>query len=169
MSMQHKQFRRIFKQSDLCKCIAEVKFKASKFPKPEYVEALDGVFKSDHIVPEQLKQELKKAAAPLEDVLEKDKDWHPGSNDQVLDLVHPSIYPLVYGQSRILRDDIVGTKDCMRRCGEGRILPCDEYFGNRWSSKYQWLPTEFSIPEGSDDVKYVRRCSYSMLSHRSPF
>ena len=30
---------------------------------------------------------------------EDQKDWHPGSNKQVLDLVHPSLYPLVYGKT----------------------------------------------------------------------
>jgi hypothetical protein len=28
------------------------------------------------------------------------KDWHPDSDDQVLDLVHPSLYCIVYGQTR---------------------------------------------------------------------
>ena len=136
-----------------CKCIAEVKFKAQKFRNTGYVEALDGVFKSDIIVPEQLKRDLRRTAAPLEDTLENEKDWHPGSNDQVLDLVHPSIYPLVYGQSRILPADTVGLADCMHRCGEGRVVTCDEVSDKRWSSTYQWLPTDFLIREGSDDVK----------------
>lgn len=35
----------------------------------------------------------------LEDVHEGDKDWHPRSNGLVLDLVHPSLYPLVYGRT----------------------------------------------------------------------
>lgn len=44
---------------------------------------------------------LKTAIKPLEDVPEDAKDWHPRSNGLVLDLVHPSLYPLVYGRSMV--------------------------------------------------------------------
>lgn len=37
----------------------------------------------------------------LENVPDSQKDWHPGSDKQVLDLVHPSLYCLVYGVSQI--------------------------------------------------------------------
>lgn len=82
------------------------------------------MWKSDTL-PNDLKRALQNAVAALEDVPAKDRDWHPGSNEQVLDLIHPSIYPMVYGQTRILSDDTVGLEDCMRRWGEGRacILP----------------------------------------------
>lgn len=92
-------------------CIAEVRYKVKEYKEYGIVEGLDGVFKSDIIIPEELRVALKDAAAPLEDVPEKQKDWHPGSNGQVLDLVHPSMYPLVYGQSRILARGNVGLDD----------------------------------------------------------
>jgi hypothetical protein len=34
--------------------------------------------------------------SPNSRVLDELKDWHPGSNGQVLDLVHPSLYPIIY-------------------------------------------------------------------------
>jgi len=73
-------------------CIAEVKYKAKKYAETGCVEALDGILKSDGIISEDLKNDTRKAAAPLKNVPERDKDWHPGSNGQVLDLVHPSLY-----------------------------------------------------------------------------
>lgn len=76
-------------------CIAELQYKANKFLETRYVEALDSVYKSDDIVPRSLKTALKNEVGRLEDVPEKDKDWHPGSNDQVLDIVHPSMYLLI--------------------------------------------------------------------------
>jgi hypothetical protein len=77
------------------------------------------------------------------------KDWHPGSNGQVLDLVHPSLYPYVYGVSRQLPK------------ADNRKLAWNELFGRgeiqffqgddeqnyicHESKKFQWLPSEFVI------------------------
>ena len=156
VSIPGRQARQYLFGTDFIKRISELRYKAKLFKQTNCIEALDGVFKSDTIVPEDVKKALQKAAACLEDVPAKDKDWRPGSNEQVLDLVHPSIYPLVYEQSRILPNDTVGLDDCMRRCGEGRVPPFEgTFFDNRWSDKYQWLPSELLVPEGSDQVKYV--------------
>eukprot|EP00892_Ulva_mutabilis_P004379 jgi/Ulvmu1/2312/UM013_0160.1 len=56
-----------------------------------------GVFESDQALDTDLRQDLLAALKPLEDVPDGQKDWHPGSDQQVLDLVHPSLFPLVYG------------------------------------------------------------------------
>ena len=157
--------------ADLSKCIAELRYKAELLRGSHLVEALDGIYKSDTIVPESLQQALLKAVTPLENVPEKHKDWHPGSDEQVLDLVHPSLFPLVYGQSRILPDSTVGIQDCISRCGDGEVLPIpsreemievnrgpwrfsmDDRSAGSWSQKFQWLPSEFELPLSSDDVK----------------
>ena len=86
-------------------CIEELRFKAKIFEKTGMVTAYDGdVVKSDYAVIEDLKGALRDAVKPLEDIHHSRRDWHPGSNETVLDLVHPSLFPLVYGQSRILPD-----------------------------------------------------------------
>ena len=64
------------------------------------VSDVDGVWHSDRLIPDSLRQELLEGVAMLEDIPEWKKDWHPGSNMQVLDLVHPSLYPLTYGVTR---------------------------------------------------------------------
>ena len=46
-----------------------------------------------------MRDELIAVVAPLEDVPDSEKDWHPGSDGLVLDLVHPSLYPIVYGRT----------------------------------------------------------------------
>ena len=123
---------------------------------------------------EKLRQSLLKAVTPLERVPDKDKDWHPGSNEQVLDLVHPSLYPLVYGQTRVLRDSVIGIEDSIRRCGDGETIPVPsddevksrerpESFEMRLvgdghktrSKRFQWLPSEFELSADSDDVRYL--------------
>lgn len=63
--------------------------------------ALDYTVKSDNLIPSEIKQELLAGVAKLEDVPEEQKDWHPGSKNRVLDLVHPSLYPVMYGVTRI--------------------------------------------------------------------
>lgn len=127
------------------------------------MEAFEGVFKSDTIVPQDLRVALIRAVAKLENIPAREKDWHPRSNLQVLDLVHPSLYPLVFGQSKILLNETIGLHDCFKRCGDGIALPTplmteflDNGCDNAWSCRFQWLPTEYQIPFGCDDVKQVR-------------
>lgn len=114
-----------------------------------------------------LQEELKNAAAPLEDTPARHKGWHPGSNEQVLDLVHPSLFPLVYGTSRILPDSLTTLSDLVERCGEGITVPIpldeDTRLGSPHpdtslrrlilkkplSKKFQWLPCDVDI--SSDD------------------
>lgn len=123
------------------------------------VESLDGIFKSDTIVSNDLRTALINAAAPLENVPAQAKDWHPGSGNQVLDLIHPSMYPLVYGQSKILIDEVLGLDDSISRCGDGEtlaelpILRDKTSISAAWSTKFQWLPSEFEIPVGGENVQ----------------
>ena len=37
----------------------------------------------------------------MEDVPEAEKDWHPGTSKQVLDLVHPSLYCIRIGETLV--------------------------------------------------------------------
>ncbi|KZV88675.1 hypothetical protein EXIGLDRAFT_839044 [Exidia glandulosa HHB12029] len=63
------------------------------------VSCHDKIWQSDSLIPQNLQDDLKDAVRFVEDVPEGDKDWHPRSNGLVLDLVHPSLYPLVYGRT----------------------------------------------------------------------
>jgi hypothetical protein len=154
-------------------CFDELRYKSKQFQVTRAITAYDGdVVKSDNAIPSSLKQALKAAAAPLENVPKVYCDWHPGSEDTVLDLVHPSLFPVIYGRTKILRDSIVGLDDCVERCGEGDTLevppsneaglvtlyePRASAFWNweamqdPYSRKFQWLPCEVEF-EG-DKVK----------------
>lgn len=59
-----------------------------------------------------------------------------GSNNRVLDLVHPSLYPFHYGHS-FLRDGTIAEAP----------KPDIKSYGETWSKAYQWLPTDFSVAE----------------------
>ena len=150
-------------------CIEELRVKAGIFEKSGMVTAYDAdVVKSDSAVSEELRNALIKSVKPLEDVPSNQKDWHPGSDGKVLDLVHPSLFPLVYGVSRILTDSITSLEDCIERCGEGVVCNVfgDEETRNPdskgksiysdiyddpdtpitgYSNNFQWLPCNVDI------------------------
>ena len=61
------------------------------------VSSVDGVWQSDALIDDELRSRLREAVRVLEDVPDAERDWHPGSDEQVLDLVHPSLFCLVRG------------------------------------------------------------------------
>ena len=95
------------------------------------------------------------AIKPLENVPEEQKDWHPRSDGKVLDLVHPSIYPLVYGQTIILPEEKTSLEDWHRHFGVGDELQPDQDVCDlkEWSNRFQWLPCDVDI--SGDKVKIV--------------
>ena len=68
------------------------------------------------LIAPSLKQSIRELAQKLEDVPDELKDWHPGSNGQVLDLVHPSLYCLHIGKS-LTYDLQPGHTDALARLG----------------------------------------------------
>ncbi|KZF21064.1 hypothetical protein L228DRAFT_248827 [Xylona heveae TC161] len=143
--------------------IAEIQYKVKAYEENGMITAYnDDIVKSDTSVEESIKNSLKKAVAFLENVPDPYKDYHPGSNDQVLDLVHPSLFPLVYGRSRILRDERIGLEDCVSKIGHGEILakpkeaPSPPQYPTNWnfkpySHKFQWLPCDVAISSTSSE------------------
>ena len=119
------------------------------------------------MVPEHVREALIRAIAPLEDIPENEKDWDTASDGQVLDLVHPSLYPLAFGQTRILPAAISGLSDCLDRYGEGKVFAMPDYneveneetdimngrIMHLRSALFQWLPSNFEILKGSNEVK----------------
>ncbi|CAK7909162.1 hypothetical protein CAAN1_25S00782 [[Candida] anglica] len=58
----------------------------------------DKIVYSDSAIPDDIKTELRANVESFAKAEFGDKpDYHPGSNNQVIDLVHPSLYPLQYG------------------------------------------------------------------------
>lgn len=96
----------------------------------------------------------------LEDVPDDKKDWHPNSDDQILDLVYPSLYPVVYGSTLGRYPDL-----------DGALAPIlspfsateHTYITEYRSEKFQWLPTNFEV----DDDGYVKVTSYINNLHPS--
>ena len=136
---------------------------------------VDGVWLSDDVVTSTLRSALLDAIRPLEDVPEEKKDYHPNSKNQVVNLVHPSMYCLIIGISpqtaepfpmsemftcdapipptaRILPPPPVPARlqhKGLGGLGRGPEMSCK-------SARYQWLPAEFEV----DDNGAVRITSY---------
>ncbi|WQF75433.1 hypothetical protein CDEST_00447 [Colletotrichum destructivum] len=150
-------------------CLAELREKAKLYEATGLVPVFDvstAVVKSDNVIPPEVKEELKKGVALLEDVQEHEKDWHPGSDGKVLDLVHPSLWPLVYGLSRIVPDQRIPLENITETCGTGQTIPAlaelkfvepmwetHRTTKGLWSTKFQWLPCDVDIEEGKPKIR----------------
>lgn len=97
------------------------------------VSAVDGVWQSDTLIDDQLRSRLREAVRVLEQVPEAEKDWHPGSDGQVLDLVHPSLFCLV-------REVSGGPERAWQN-------PTDRYSKHEFSERFQWLPTDVDVSD----------------------
>ncbi|MFE6195989.1 DUF4246 domain-containing protein [Streptomyces sp. NPDC057838] len=100
------------------------------------VSAVDGVWQSDTLIDEGLRSRLREAVKVLEQVPEADRDWHPGSGGQVLDLVHPSLFCLVR--------EVSGAPEQTWR------NPTDRYSRYEFSERFQWLPTDAEVSADGD-------------------
>ena len=134
----------------------ELKVKAELFEKTGLVPVLDyseAAIKSDVVMTEEMREELRTTVARLlEDVPEDQKDWHPGSDGKVLDLVHPSLWPLLFGRTRILTDKRIGVHDALEHCGTGKVIPTPLKQEMRGldsdgivSDRFQWLPCDVAL------------------------
>lgn len=108
----------------------------------------EGVVIVDDVLPAPLIADLRaqiNALAACEPV-----DWHPGSKNCVRDLVHPSLYPFVRGESTLTMEG----QGVLHRIAdyhatlqtEGR-QPTDRWGRMFEQSIYQWLPTVFRTDE----------------------
>ncbi len=100
------------------------------------------------------------------DRLKKDQagspDWHPGTDEKVLNLVHPSMYPLVFKSTRVFQDEVVGVADAVDKwAGKGTIIPNQTKSESRsdvpleyWSDDYQWLPSNMALQDDGS-VKFT--------------
>ncbi|KAL2915333.1 hypothetical protein HK105_205198 [Polyrhizophydium stewartii] len=111
---------------------------------------------SPDAVPADLRDRLRQQVAPLEDVPDLHKDWHPGSDKQVLDLVHPSLFCLYYNEtllkltqsSTLVRaqppwEHFIGAGHQPARVPRRGITGPAVLL----SRKFQWLPSEIRVDQ----------------------
>ncbi|KAK0449694.1 uncharacterized protein EV420DRAFT_1565390 [Desarmillaria tabescens] len=114
------------------------------------------IWQSDNLIESTLRESLVSSVASLENVPDAEKDWHPRANEQVLDLVHPSLYCIVYDRTLIRNAD-----------GSAVPLRCelsqdDDSVADYTISRFSWLPTDFLI---SLDGKSAKSLGYINSIH----
>ena len=161
--------------------IEELRYKAKIFHETGAISVHGGdVMKSNSAIPDSLKERLNAAVVSIEDVPVRYQDFHPGSDEKVIDLVHPSLFPLVYGRSRILPESLLNLDDCIKRCGEGTRLatPSENEatldrkseYDRRWvedsmkpySLKFQWLPCNVELVKANESTKTGHKAEQSV-------
>jgi hypothetical protein len=108
--------------------IEELRFKAKMWEESPMVSVYCGdlVVKADAFGHDHLREDLITAVAKLESSIPEDKtDFHPGSDDKVVNLVHPSICPLIYGRTRICPVEDIGydSINILQLSGKGEPAP----------------------------------------------
>ncbi|KAH7324422.1 hypothetical protein B0I35DRAFT_467262 [Stachybotrys elegans] len=180
------RLRTVLDRSCLEYCIKELRAKAEFFKVTGLILTLDAsasIVKSDTLVDETLKQQLRQAFAKIQADQTANPDWHPGSDGKVLDLVHPSLYPLIYGKSPVFQDEVVGVDDAVDNwAGKGETISAqtpqthqslmDRFMHvgtqmpqNLWSNSYQWLPSNVQLVEDGT----VRFTSYINNLHPTKY
>ncbi|KAJ2032080.1 hypothetical protein IW146_009080 [Coemansia sp. RSA 922] len=134
------------------------------------LSAADGVWFSDTLVDTDTIDGLRNYAAILEGVPDRQKDWYPEGQSRVLNLVDPSLYPLIYSRSWLCRQsrtstqaaptldtsrDFPGSLAKWRQAlggtedsGSGYYLPIIKCCGDICESRgFAWLPSEFRVDD----------------------
>jgi uncharacterized protein Smg (DUF494 family) len=89
-------------------------------------ESSCGALYYDNFLPEILSQSIEQHLDAL--LHEKSVDLHPGSDGQVVDLIHPSLFPFIKGLTQV--------------SDENEFSRCVKVNG-----AYSWLPSEFHVDE----------------------
>ena len=130
--------------ADLSYLWAELDWLSTHREEPTGIEpsVVDGVWQSDCLLPAPLLQRLQEEVhSLLEDAVEEeDRDWHPGSGQQVWDLVHPSLYCLVAGRSRVVKEDIPLHR-ALQLQGAGKAISSDDFADGALSISLAGLPS----------------------------
>ncbi|KAI9173311.1 hypothetical protein H9P43_007442 [Blastocladiella emersonii ATCC 22665] len=127
----------------------------------------DNVHAIDDLLPEAERARLAAlVAAQLEDAVpESKKDWHPRSGNQVLDLVHPSLYPLVYGFTRVVAREHAARsveesvarafEDPAAMGGKLAVPPAAADSDEFVSEQFQWLPADIEVDATGRAARFV--------------
>lgn len=167
-------------------CLEELRDKAQYCDKHGVIHVLDtdaAVVKSDLEDTDRFWSTIIECVRPLEQVPDHRKDWHPGTGGLVLDLLHPSLFPLQYGKTRILPRGKVPLLTCSEDIGRGETcaVPAavhNEHWHARkgpwgdtknlkpWGS-YQWLPSDIVFRQDGTAQVLATSTIYTLSSMKA--
>jgi hypothetical protein len=131
--------------------------------KPMEIALLETMWKSDTLIDDKLKRKLKYHLTKRLET-EQPPDWHPSVSEedvedekkQVLDLVHPSLFPVVFGRTLNLSmervKDLEGdARFLLEFIGGGEVINKPAFRESEYlSQKFQWLPAEFLVNQDGE-------------------
>lgn len=140
----------------------ELKFKARLYQRTGTVSVFNGdVIKADKRAFVSIVENIRRATENLEKIAAPIELYHKVAvEDRERSFMHPSLFPLVFGRSRILRDRVIGVDEAIDSIGQGEVLRHPENPGisrkdmswaiasradvdvRPFSSRFQWLPTD---------------------------
>lgn len=133
-----------------------------------------GIIKSDTAVLGHLKTALIRAARVLEDDASVKYSLPESCDDNVVNLVDPSLFPLIFGRTRAVHDDELCRDHCLSDMGKGEIIPTtsikemkefvkkiswmknQKHFVDSYNTKMQWIPCDVLVsPHGCSIHSYI--------------
>eukprot|EP00906_Rhabdomonas_costata_P016150 RCo023177 len=121
--------------------------------------SIDGIVVVDNVVPVGLRDALIQALDVLAEAPEK--DFHPGSEGKVQNLIHPSLFPYIEGVSvkhcsshpRSTSATALDAKSPFNHCIDVKVQP----------SAYQWLPSEVDVDSDGNArfLSYINNLDFS--------
>lgn len=135
---------------------------------------IHGAWISDNLISDAVKSKFVHEVSALENVPDEQKDWHPNTDKQVLDLIHPSLYCCVLGKTKQIAaplqseaatcDDPAEQMDKIMFGASNEVV--NAYRGKYGSaSNFQWIPSDFQVREDGT----VRVLSYINNLHPKHF
>ncbi|KAJ1860159.1 hypothetical protein LPJ73_001501 [Coemansia sp. RSA 2703] len=104
------------------------------------MSAVEQVWISDSLISEETATELLRYASILENVPDNEIDWHPKSNNQVRNLIHPSLYPLVYAKSSFVDTPIESSEAALNLTTYGTFPGNIENWDTQVKKAYPMTP-----------------------------
>lgn len=139
----------------------ELQWRASIFNNTKAVNVFDGVVKSDEAISSGLRHALIDASHSLE--LGERPSVTNGGFENTFNPVDPSLYPLVYGRTRILPDQLISREDRVSTAaGKGTPLRLNNWHlpdsnqPNFYFEGFQHLPCDVSLSgNGCRIISYI--------------
>ncbi|EAW23420.1 DUF4246 domain-containing protein [Aspergillus fischeri NRRL 181] len=163
-------------------CAAELRDKAQRWQETGLIVVLNaasGVCKSNNVIPPAVTAEIQDFVASALKERAGQMDWEPSSNQQVWNLIDPSLYPLTRERTRVLiSGGSVPLEQTLDTYGQGEAPPPLHEDRHDWeiekyiySLRYQWLPceVEFCGPAGSTDVRITSYINNLHPREQRPF
>uniref|UniRef100_A0A0L0P6U9 Uncharacterized protein n=1 Tax=Candidozyma auris TaxID=498019 RepID=A0A0L0P6U9_CANAR len=114
------------------------------------IGADDKILYSDEAVSDVLAKKFTTLASKFEASI-SEKDYHPGSDNLVVDLVHPSLYHLVYGKTKVLRDGKLAVAEFDEAIQHVKKGVADYAV----SKKFQWLPAVMKLDKSTGQFVFA--------------